>query len=82
MRGMTDDTEREQLRSALVAYAEAHPDASDTIEGIRIFWLASQVGCSAKNLEWVLREFVASRMFIVTPLPDGTSLYSVRKRST
>lgn len=82
MRGMKDDTEREQLRSALGAYAEAHPDASDTIEGIRAFWHPSQVGCSAKNLDYVLGEFVASGIFIVTPLPDGTPLYSVRKRLT
>jgi len=74
---MRGDTEREQLRQALLAYARAHPDASDTMEGIRSFWLQSQTGCSPENLEHVLADLVSIGVFVVKRLPDGTSLYSV-----
>lgn len=74
--------QRARLREALIDYARAHPNASDTMAGIRGFWLASLRDTSPSDLEVVVEALVDDGVLGITRLPDGTTLYSVTERGS
>ncbi|MEO8136737.1 MAG: hypothetical protein ABI831_22530 [Betaproteobacteria bacterium] len=64
--------------ASLLAYLTAHPDAADSIEGIRRWWLPSHTHARTPDMEAALERLV--RMGELTPrqLPDGGVLYARR----
>ena len=74
-------SERDRLREALVAYVESHPNASDTETGIVGFWIPPGIPYSLGDVAVVLDDLVSEGTLMVTRLPDGTNLYSVRQRA-
>lgn len=71
---MPDNSE---LRAALRAYIDAHPDAADGLIGIRQWWLPEhQRYVSVAQLREVLNDLVARGEMSSTPLSSGSELYT------
>jgi hypothetical protein len=69
-----------RLRDAIVDYVRAHPDASDSIEGIRFWWLPPDE--REEDLELVARvleQLVAAGAMQRRRLPDGGVVYSAKR---
>jgi hypothetical protein len=59
---------------AIRRYCAQHPNAADTVEGVRRWWLADLL-CSREEVERALAELVARGEVIERSLADGTILY-------
>lgn len=65
------------LCETLRRYLHAHPDAADTLIGIRQWWLPeSQRGVSIESIRLALADLIATGEVRCDALPDGTELYS------
>ncbi|KFN42195.1 hypothetical protein N789_14505 [Arenimonas oryziterrae DSM 21050 = YC6267] len=65
------------LREALRHYLARHPDAADSAEGIRRWWLpAAFQSVPDAKLQQALEHLVAAGEMQVHALPDGTELYA------
>lgn len=62
------------LRLELCRYLAAHPEAKDTIEGIRQFWLGGQ--CESHGLESVIDDLVGRGWLHAWPA-GGTYIYGL-----
>lgn len=62
------------LEEALDAYCAGHPNAADTVEGVRRWWLADPA-IPLADVEAALGALVERGMLDVRRLPDGTALY-------
>lgn len=69
------------LRRAIERYARAHPNASDTAEGIAEWWIPRGHRWTPDDLQRALDELVASSVLRCTRLPGGTLLYSVSREA-
>jgi hypothetical protein len=65
---------------AIRRYCAQHPNAADTVEGVRRWWLADLV-CSREEIERALAELVARGEVAERSLADGTVLYLCRGRA-
>jgi hypothetical protein len=77
------DEERQRVRDAILKHIGTYPDASDTPEGIRRWWLADASSAATPEvLHAVLEEFVADGVMRRRRLPDGGVVYlSARHQS-
>lgn len=66
----------EAIRAVIVRYLRSHPRACDTVEGIRLWWLAP-TGLIAMRIsvEAVLERMVAEGALRRVQLPDGNRIY-------
>lgn len=65
------------LREAVRRYLQEHPDAADTLVGIRQWWLPESLRSTSMELiRLALAELVATGEMRCDALPDGTRLYS------
>ena len=78
---MRDRDEAVQIIAAsLLEYLARHPDAADSIEGIRRWWMPENVAASRTGVEAALEQLVRSGELTRRQLPDRGVLY-VRRRS-
>jgi len=76
---MEDPTLR--VRSAIVRHLSMYPEASDTVDGIRQFWLGG--GDFDRDLvESVLAALVREQIVRARRLPDGGVMYSAVRSGT
>jgi len=67
-----------EVESAVLAYLDRHPGASDTLDGIAQWWLPRQRYVTARQrIEGVLARLVADGVLQRRRLPDGTALYAL-----
>jgi hypothetical protein len=65
------------LQASLRRYLEQHPDAADSPEGIRQWWLTEELRMTPiGKLREALKAMVASGEMQLDVLPDGTELYA------
>ena len=65
---------RSDLERALVRYCADHPNAADSVEGVRRWWLANPA-VPLTDVEEVLEALVEREMLDIRRLPDGTKVY-------
>ncbi len=65
------------LAEAIVRYLTDHPDAADSLRGIRQWWLGARfLDVSDTHVRSTLEDLVQARRIACTRLPDGTEVYS------
>jgi hypothetical protein len=78
---MIVDRRAEQVAGQVTRYLDAHPDASDTVEGIARWWLARQRLDDAKEIVRVALDLLVDRGVLRTrTLPGGVTLFEKRPR--
>ena len=76
----TPNASLKELKAAIARYARDHPDACDTLEGIRAWWLRHLRGASERVLEALIeleREGVMMRRLV----SGGTEMWSTAPRN-
>ncbi|MGH8051468.1 MAG: hypothetical protein ACREPB_12485 [Arenimonas sp.] len=76
---MSTEAERTSisLQASLRRYLEKHPEAADSPEGIRQWWLTEELRMTPIGiLRAALKALVASGEMQFSILPDGTELYA------
>jgi hypothetical protein len=76
---MSTEAERTSisLQASLRRYLEKYPEAADSPEGIRQWWLAEELRMTPIGiLREALKALVASGEMQFSILPDGTELYA------
>lgn len=69
------------LRGAISRYVALHPQAVDTLEGIRDWWLTDiDPKPSDSDLEAVLEILVSERILVRMDIADGAKLYGAAPR--
>jgi hypothetical protein len=64
------------LRGAIARYVSVHPQAVDTLEGIRDWWLSDiEPKPSDSDLEAVLEILVSEKLLMRMDMVDGAKLY-------
>ena len=61
-------------------YLRAHPDAADTAEGVRQWWLADSVAVAMAIVDAALEKLIAQGTVRMRVLADGTRIYSAKTR--
>lgn len=70
-------TRTNPLCEALKHYLARHPDAADSPEGIRQWWLPEELRATPLELiRQAMQDLVASGDMRCSTLPDGTELYA------
>jgi len=64
------------VAASLHEYVARHPEAADSIEGIRRWWLPPSVVASAADVQAALDRLVAAGVLSRRPLPDRSTLYT------
>ena len=57
-----------------------HPDAADSVTGIRQFWLAGRFAVNDKDVVRALDGLAAAGEIKCFPLADGTYVYSAQRK--
>jgi hypothetical protein len=70
-----DDEER--VRARILRYFADHPNAADTADGVRRWWLAD-LPCTLPDVERALDGLVGEGQLTARTLPDGSTVYSRR----
>lgn len=70
------------LREAVQRYLDEHPDAADSLIGIRQWWLPEALRRSSPaRIRSALAELIASGEVACQSLPDGTELFFRNERT-
>lgn len=74
--GREGEVDRETLASEILRYLERHPDAADTAQGVRIWWLV-RVGAGAEQDEVgrALAELVATGKIAQVRIEPGIEIF-------
>jgi hypothetical protein len=65
------------IEELVARYMAEHPHAADTVEGIRSWWIATDMpDASRVEVQAAVERLVASGTLSRTALPEGASLYS------
>lgn len=67
------------VAASLHDYIARHPDAADSIEGIRRWWLPPSVVASTADVQAALDSLVAAGLLSRRALPGRGTLYSRRR---
>jgi hypothetical protein len=77
-----DEASRREVEASVLAYLRRHPDASDTLDGIVLWWLPQQRFETARErIERVLGDLVARGQLRCERLPGGVVLYGLRRQA-
>jgi hypothetical protein len=69
-----------EVQASVIEYLRQHPQAADSLDGIVQWWLPRQRYETAhERIGRLLEEMVADGILDRRTLPDGTSLYSLRR---
>jgi hypothetical protein len=67
------------ISAILLDYIACHPDAADSNEGIRRWWLPGDIAACTANVEAALERLVQLGELARQRLPDGGVLYKRRR---
>jgi phosphatidylserine/phosphatidylglycerophosphate/cardiolipin synthase-like enzyme len=71
----------EASAEAIRRYLQAHPHASDTVDGVLRWWLAPQeFTLPTERVREALERLVAEGIAVRRTLPDGTVIYAAAQR--
>jgi hypothetical protein len=71
----------ERLAGAIARYVNAHPNASDTLEGVARWWVASEAEHAPLDaLQRALDTLTDREILTRRVLPDGRRVYAARTR--
>lgn len=74
-----DDDSVQMIAETIEAYLDLNPDAADSAEGIRRWWLPPGLAEEAPaTVEDALAQLVTAGVIRRQPLPDGRVLYAKR----
>ena len=76
LREEDDGEEIRHLADNILAYIKQHSEAADSLEGIREWWLQSDLYFSTRSLEPALNLLVNQGLMQRTRAADGIALYS------
>jgi len=65
------------LELVIARYCAEHPNAADTVDGVRRWWLADPAR-SLGEIEAALDSLVERGLLDIRRLPDGTAIYRSR----
>ena len=69
------------IADAIERYLQAHPDAADGVEGIRLWWLTGDAAAEApEQVREALERLQAAGIVERRALPDGQVIYGARRR--
>jgi hypothetical protein len=75
-----DESGRQEVEHAVLAYLQHHPDAADTLDGIASWWLPQQrYETERERIERVLSVLVERGELRCDRLPDGAALYALNR---
>ena len=74
-----DDDAVRTIAVTLFDYIARHPDAADSLEGIRRWWLPGHTAVCAAAVEAALERLVREGELTRQPLPGGGALYARRR---
>jgi hypothetical protein len=84
-KGMPDETRVNsfnEMQRSVTDYLLRHPEAKDTLEGIRQWWMPDdQVEPRTDELQLVLDELVSRGWLVELELPASPKLYGLNKQS-
>lgn len=72
---MDDEANRATLRARILSYFREHPNAADTVDGVRRWWLADP-HWTRQEVERALHELVESGSAAARTGADGSVVYS------
>lgn len=74
-----DEDDLDAIGGAIRRYLAGHPSASDTVEGVRLWWLAGEgTAAPARAVAAALERLVEGGAVQKRRLADGTTVYSAR----
>lgn len=74
-----DGDELDAVGGAILRYLAGHPSASDTVEGVRLWWLAAEgTQAPVRTVAAALERLVKGGAVRERRLADGTTVYSAR----
>jgi len=73
-----DDRRMVALAKQILEYLVSHPQASDTAEGVRDWWLADSTP-SSLELRAALQKLVADGSLVEHQMADGSTVYCARR---
>jgi hypothetical protein len=77
----TSDQNLHGIRLFVLGYLTCYPDAKDTLEGIRQWWMPNiQVQPRTDELQVTLEELVSSGWVLKTKLPGTPELYGLNRQ--
>jgi hypothetical protein len=77
---VVDNDQRQRVRDGILRHLGIHPDASDTPEGIRDWWLPpADANVAPALLVEVLDDLVVAGIMRRRRLPDGGILYAAAR---
>ena len=75
------DSELARLKQRILSYLVEHPNAEDTVDGIRQWWLLDQlIRTSAHDVESALSSLVEEGWLLRIHRMDSTDCYKVNER--
>jgi hypothetical protein len=79
---MTSEDDRlAPIADAIERYLRAHPDAADTVEGIRLWWLRGNAADEApERVRIALERLEAAGVVTRRKLPGGQVIYAAARR--
>jgi len=76
-----DDTRVRHIAGEIERYIGLHPDAADSVEGIRRWWLPATIEeASVQCVERALEGLITAGVLTWRALPDGKILYAKRSQ--
>ncbi len=73
---MTDEYRLKNIEKEIVRYLSRRPDAADTIEGIKQWWVPRiRLEEAASEIEQAMNRLVREGKVIASTLPDGSIVY-------
>jgi hypothetical protein len=79
----TEDDIVDRLAAAIARYVSAHPNASDTVEGVGRWWVAEEAArARTEQVEQALERLITAQRLTRRTLPDGRPVYGARVMHT
>ena len=78
-----DEARVAALCGEIQRYLDQHPDAADSVEGIRRWWIARiRLEETAKYVQEALDRLVAQGVVVKRVMPDGTAVFEMAGRGS
>ena len=72
----------DRIAEVILAYLASHPNASDSVDGVRRFWLGASAEAAPEIVVLALEQLERHHVVGWRLLPDGERLYAARHTGT